>query len=49
MHLLESERDASLFKNDEDIFESDMFWKDIFYKNIENDLESSIYDEFDWE
>jgi hypothetical protein len=49
MHLLKSERDASLFKNDENIFENDMFWEDIFYRNIENDLESSIYDEFDWE
>jgi hypothetical protein len=48
MHLLKSERETSLFKDDEDIFD-DTFWTDIFWKDIENDLESSMYDEFDWE
>jgi hypothetical protein len=46
MHLLKSERDVSLFKNDEDIFENDMFWENIFCKNIENDLESNMSDWF---
>jgi hypothetical protein len=48
MHLLENERETSLFKSDEDIFENDMFWKNIFCKNIENDLESNTNDWLDW-